>query len=248
VLNWIWLGLILVAVLFGAWNGQMEAVQAAAFDSAKGAVNLVISMTGFMIFMLGLMQVARDGGLLEAHHSLGDDPERIRTAILAPGADVILVSGGSSVGREDYAPRLIAEIGELAIHGVAMRPSSPAGAGRIGDALVFLLPGNPVSTMVTYYQFVQPALRQMMGEQIHSPLQFKVPCSTTLKKTPGRMEFQRGILETDVKGETVVRSTGGQGSNILRSMSDANCFIILPAECGDVPVGTLVDVQPFAGL
>jgi molybdopterin molybdotransferase len=76
--------------------------------------------------------VARDGGLLETHRRLGDDPDEIRAALLAPGAEIILVSGGSSVGSEDYAPRLIAEIGELAIHGVAMRPSSPAGVGRIG--------------------------------------------------------------------------------------------------------------------
>ncbi len=91
--------------------------------------------------------VARDGGRVERHARLGDDPGKIHEALLAPGADVILVSGGSSVGAEDHAPRLLAQAGELAIHGVAMRPSSPAGVGRIGEVLVFLLPGNPVSCL-----------------------------------------------------------------------------------------------------
>ena len=107
--------------------------------------------------------VARDGGVLEAHHRLGDDPDAIRDALLAPGADVILVSGGSSVGSEDHAPRLLAEVGELAIHGVAMRPSSPAGVGRIGATLVFLLPGNPVSCLCAYDFFAGRAIRLRGG-------------------------------------------------------------------------------------
>jgi molybdopterin molybdotransferase len=102
--------------------------------------------------------------------------------------------------------------------------------------------------MVTYYQFVQPALRRLEGEDAPPPLQFKVTCVTALQKAPGRMEFQRGILEFNAAGETVVRTTGGQNSNLLSSMSKANCFIVLPAEWGDVPAGSLVEVQPFVGL
>ncbi len=109
--------------------------------------------------------VARDGGTVESHHKLGDDPAQIRDALIAPGADVILVSGGSSVGSEDHAPRLLAEVGELAIHGVAMRPSSPAGIGRIGDALVFLLPGNPVSCLCAYDFFAGRAIRLLGGRR-----------------------------------------------------------------------------------
>src|SRR5204863_2138806 len=103
--------------------------------------------------------VARDGGEIAAHLRIGDDPAKIRDALGAPGVDVILVSGGSSVGSEDHAPTLVAQAGELAIHGVAMRPSSPAGIGRIGEALVFLLPGNPVSCLCAYDFFAGRAIR-----------------------------------------------------------------------------------------
>ncbi|MCU0256019.1 MAG: molybdopterin molybdotransferase MoeA, partial [Vicinamibacterales bacterium] len=107
--------------------------------------------------------VARDGGVLETHQRLGDDPRAIAAALAAPGADVVLVSGGSSVGSEDHAPRLLADLGELAFHGVAMRPSSPAGAGRIGATLVFLVPGNPVSCLCAYDFFAGRAIRRLGG-------------------------------------------------------------------------------------
>src|SRR5262249_3674308 len=107
--------------------------------------------------------VARDGAVVERRCKLVDDPQAIRQALVAPGADVILVSGGSRVGTEDHAPQLLAELGELAFHGVAMRPSSPAGAGRIGDTLVFLLPGNPVSCLCAYDFFAGRAIRLCSG-------------------------------------------------------------------------------------
>ena len=113
--------------------------------------------------------VARDGGVVEAHLRLGDDPATIRDALRAPGADVILVSGGSSVGSEDHAPHALAEVGELAIHGVAMRPSSPAGVGLLGDALVFLLPGNPVSCLCAYDFFAGRAIRLRGGRAADWP-------------------------------------------------------------------------------
>lgn len=113
--------------------------------------------------------VARDGGLLESHQRLGDDPQIIAQALAAPGADVVLISGGSSVGAEDHAPRLLAELGELAIHGIAMRPSSPAGMGRIGDTLVFLLPGNPVSCLCAYDFFAGRAIRLLGGRPADWP-------------------------------------------------------------------------------
>src|SRR5690606_38452447 len=94
--------------------------------------------------------VARDGAQLESALRVRDEREALRAALAAPGADVLLVSGGSSVGAEDHAPVLLAEMGELAFHGIAMRPSSPAGFGRLGPALVFLLPGNPVSCLCAY--------------------------------------------------------------------------------------------------
>ncbi|MBM2830580.1 MAG: moeA [Gammaproteobacteria bacterium] len=102
--------------------------------------------------------------------------------------------------------------------------------------------------MVTFYQFVQPALRYLMGEQQIEPVTVKILCKSRLKKRPGRIEYQRGILERDQSGQLVVRKTGAQGSGILRSMSQANCFIVLSMESGNVEPDTLVDVQPFFGL
>lgn len=179
-----------------------------------------------------------------------DQPGALRhTLTQAAGqADAVISTGGASVGDADYVRDLLAELGEVLLWKVGIKPGRPFAFGHIQGAWLFGLPGNPVSVMATYYQFVQPALRLLMGERQHPPLRFKVPCADTLKKTPGRMEFQRGILEVDAQGGTVVRSTGGQGSHLLRTMSEANCFIVLPAESGDVPAGTPVEVQPFVGL
>jgi len=107
-----------------------------------------------------------------------------------------------------------------------------------------------VSVMVTFYQFVQPALRRMMGERDPQPAPtFRVRCASRLHKRPGRAEFQRGILERDsADGELVVHDTGDQGSGILRSMSVANCFIVLSSESGTVEPGSMVEVQPFFGV
>lgn len=170
--------------------------------------------------------VARDGGVLETHHRLGDDPDRIRAALLAPGADVILVSGGSSVGREDHAPRLIAEIGELAIHGVAMRPSSPAGVGRIGETLVFLLPGNPVSCLCAYDFFAGRALRLLGGRSPdwpHRTLQAVV--ARKIVSAIGRVDYCRVRL-VDGRVEPIALS----GASILSSTTRADGFVIVPSE------------------
>jgi molybdopterin molybdotransferase len=171
--------------------------------------------------------IARDGGVLESHQRLGDDPDRIRAALLAPGADVILVSGGSSVGREDYAPQLIAEIGELAIHGVSMRPSSPAGLGRIGEALVFLLPGNPVSCLCAYDFFAGRAIRLRGGRSPEWP--HRTVLATVARKIVsaiGRVDYCRVRL-VDGRVEPIALS----GASILSSTTRADGFVIVPAEC-----------------
>ena len=163
-------------------------------------------------------------------------------------ADAIITSGGVSVGEADFVKETLETVGEVNFWKIAMKPGRPLAFGKVGNAMFFGLPGNPVSVMVTFYQFVQPALQRMMGQTQAAPIRFRVPCLSRLKKMPGRVEFQRGILETDAQGHMVVRSTGEQGSGILSSMSRANCFIILPMECGNVESGTTVDVQPFEGL
>jgi molybdopterin molybdotransferase len=166
----------------------------------------------------------------------------------AEQADVVITSGGVSVGEADYVKEMLESIGEINFWKVAMKPGRPLAFGHINNTLFFGLPGNPVSVMVTFYQFVQPALRYLMGEDDIDTQTFKVRCKSKLKKRPGRVEYQRGILQRDDNGELVVYKTGAQGSGILRSMAQANCFIILPMESDTVMPDSLVDVQPFFGL
>ncbi len=178
-----------------------------------------------------------------------DRPDAIRAAFeqAAATADVLITSGGVSVGEADYVKQTLDTLGQVDFWKVAMKPGKPLACGQLGRCLFFGLPGNPVSAMATFYQIVQPGLRRMAGETGNQPLRFTVPCAGNLKKRPGRADFQRGILEQGPNG-LVVRSTGSQGSHVLSSMSRANCFIVLPAESGDVESGTPVEVMPFAGL
>jgi molybdopterin molybdotransferase len=163
-------------------------------------------------------------------------------------SDAIITTGGVSVGEADYVKETLERLGSVSFWKVSMKPGRPLAFGRVGAALFFGLPGNPVSTMVTFYQFVQPALRRLMGQREVQPLRLRVPCLSPLKKARGRLDFQRGILERQPDGRLAVRSTGPQGSAVLSSMSQANCFILLPVEWGNVEPGTEVEVEPFAGL
>ena len=163
-------------------------------------------------------------------------------------ADVLITSGGVSVGEADYVKETLEKLGQVGFWKIAMKPGKPLAFGQVNDCRFFGLPGNPVSAMVTFYQFVQPALQKMMGMSVTDPLQIKIKCVSKLRKKPGRLEYQRGILTTDENGETVVKSTGGQGSGILSSMGNANCFIVLPLESNGADAGELVTIQPFAGL
>jgi molybdopterin molybdotransferase len=170
--------------------------------------------------------VDRDGGVLESHQRLGDDPAVIRAALAAPGADVILVSGGSSVGSEDHAPRLVAELGELPIHGVAMRPSSPAGVGRIGETLVFLLPGNPVSSLCAYEFFAGRALRLRGGRNGDWPhRRIRGNVARKIVSAIGRVDYCR-VRIADGAVDPIALS----GASMLSSTTRADGFVIVPAE------------------
>jgi len=180
-----------------------------------------------------------------------DDPALLEKAFseAASAADVVITSGGVSVGEADFVKVLLDKLGEVVFWKIAMKPGRPLAYGKIGSAHFFGLPGNPVSVMVTFYQFVRDALLQLSGrDPVPALPTFKVPCTSTLKKAPGRTEFQRGILSQDPAGTWTVRVTGEQGSGILRSMSEANCFIILPTDQGNVAPGALVDVQVLEGV
>jgi molybdopterin molybdotransferase len=166
----------------------------------------------------------------------------------ALASDAVITSGGVSVGEADLVKETLEVVGQVEFWKIAMKPGKPLAFGRIGAALFFGLPGNPVSVMVTFYQFVQPALRRLAGELPRSPLRLRARCLDHLKKRPGRTDFQRGILAFGPDGELTVRSTGDQGSHILSSMGRADCFIVLPLEAGNVAAGSLVEVEPFATL
>ncbi|HVS27465.1 MAG TPA: gephyrin-like molybdotransferase Glp [Burkholderiales bacterium] len=180
-----------------------------------------------------------------------DDPASLERALseAAATADVVITSGGVSVGEADYIKELLSRLGEVVFWKIAMKPGRPLAYGKIGQAHFFGLPGNPVSVMVTFYQFVREALLILMGRKDDYAIPtLKATCVSALKKAPGRTEFQRGILSRDTNGTWSVRVTGEQGSGILRSMSEANCFIILPESQGNVAPGTLVEVQVLNGL
>jgi len=167
----------------------------------------------------------------------------------AARADAIVTSGGVSVGEADYVVETLQQYGQVGFWKVAMKPGKPIAFGRVGEALFFGLPGNPVSVMATFYQLVQPALRKLTGSaEADLPILLKATCQSKLKKKPGRLEFQRGILERAADGGYVVRSASHQGAGVLRSMTEANCFIVLPLEQETVHPGAEVEVQPFAGL
>jgi molybdopterin molybdotransferase len=180
-----------------------------------------------------------------------DDPQLIEDAFAraSGAADVVITSGGVSVGEADFVKELLNKLGEVVFWKIAMKPGRPLAYGRVGGAHFFGLPGNPVSVMVTFYQFVRDALLKLAGQDpVEVVPTFRVPCTSALKKAPGRTEFQRGILTRGDDGQWTVRVTGEQGSGILRSMSEANCFIILPTDQGNVAPGNLVDVQVMEGV
>jgi molybdopterin molybdotransferase len=179
-----------------------------------------------------------------------DSPEALRQALLqaAKEADVVITSGGVSVGEADYVKQLLDELGQVHFWKIAMKPGRPLAYGKIADTPFFGLPGNPVSVMVTFYQFVQPALYKLAGANYQPPLLLQAIAAENIRKRPGRFEFQRGLLRSNSANQLEVTMTGEQGSGILHSMSRANCFILLEEDCDGVAAGQSVTVQPFAGL
>jgi molybdopterin molybdotransferase len=205
------------------------------YDSNRYTLHGMLSRLGVQIHDLGVVR---------------DDPAQLEAAFrkAAGLADAIITTGGVSVGEADFVKPMMAKLGEALFWRIAMRPGRPMAFGRIGEAFLFGLPGNPVAVMVTFYQFVREALLAMSGRAGDCALPLtKVPAAEPLRKVAGRTEYQRGILFRD-GGEWKVKTTGQQGSGVLRSMSEANCFIVLEHERGRVAAGEPVQVQLFEGL
>jgi molybdopterin molybdotransferase len=182
-----------------------------------------------------------------------DDPRALEDALrnACENVDAIVTSGGVSVGAADYTREIMARLGDVTFWKIGMRPGRPLAFGRINSngksAYLFGLPGNPVAVMVSFYFFVRAALLAMMGAEAPLPM-LRVKSAGAIRKKAGRTEYQRGILSAAANGEQQVAITGAQGSGILRSMSEANCMVVLHDEQGNVAVGDMVDVLPFEGL
>jgi molybdopterin molybdotransferase len=185
--------------------------------------------------------VERDGGVVEAVLRLRDDERAIRDALAAPGADVILTAGATSVGREDFVPAVVRELGDLTIHGVAMRPASPTGIGRIGAAKVFLLPGNPVSCLAAYDLLVSPALRRWSGaasETAYRQADFRL--RRRIVSQIGRTDYVRVAL-VDGEAEPLAVS----GASVLSSTTRADGFVVVDAGSEGLAEGATARVSLY---
>jgi molybdopterin molybdotransferase len=203
------------------------------YDSNRYTLHGMLARLGVEIIDMGV--VRDDRAALEKAFSL------------ASKHDVIITTGGVSVGEADFIKEMMAKLGEVLFWKIAMRPGRPMAFGKIGDAFLFGLPGNPVAVMVTFYQFVRDALVHLSGRSADPLPLLKAESAENLRKVPGRTEYQRGVLFQD-QGQWKVRTTGQQGSGVLRSMAEANCFIVLEHERGSVKAGEPVSVQLFEGL
>jgi len=164
-------------------------------------------------------------------------------------ADAIITTGGVSVGEADYIREIMQELGNINFWQIAMKPGRPLAYGHIQDTPLFGLPGNPVAVMITFHQFVKPALLRLAGmDTASTPRRFRVKSQSDFRKKPGRTEYQRAILHTEENGEQTVRSFGRQGSGILRSMSEADCLVVLPKDNDGIKAGDYVEVEPFEGM
>lgn len=181
-----------------------------------------------------------DGGVI------ADEKAELKRIVIhvASEFDVVITTGGASVGEADYMKAVLEECGEVNFWKIAMKPGKPFAFGKVGSCYFFCLPGNPVAVTSTFDVIVKSALAKLSGERVKERWTFQALCLTPLKKSCGRQEYQRGILQQMGNGEFHVSSTGHQGSHVLSSASAANCYIVLPVDCAGVQAGEYVTVIP----
>lgn len=205
------------------------------YDSNRFVLKALLQSAGWQVHDMGI---------------LADDTDAIAHAMheAAAHSDVIISTGGVSVGDHDHVRPALEKAGRLTLWKMAIKPGRPLTYGRIGNSHFFGLPGNPAAVMTTCHQIILPALRQLEGEIPPADhLSFGVKSLVNLRKRPGRTEFLRGHVLRDEDGNMVVTTTGNQSSGILRSFAMANCFIVLPAESSGIQQGEIVEIQPFHG-
>lgn len=177
-----------------------------------------------------------------------DDLDAIRNAFVVADqqADAVIVSGGVSVGEADFTRDVLAELGEIGFWKLAIKPGKPLAFGRLPNSYFFGVPGNPVSSMVTFHQIVLPALNLLAGiGEPSSRLRIEALTSAPFKKRPGRLDYQRGICTHDGGGGYIVSPLSNQSSGVLSSITQANCFVVLERERGAVEKGETVTIEPF---
>jgi molybdopterin molybdotransferase len=212
------------------------------YESNRFVVSAMLQRLGAEIFDLGIIP---------------DQPEALEQAFLKASSecDAVISSGGVSVGEADYTKTILDKIGTVGFWKVAIKPGKPFAFGTIGHlengntngsgSYFFGLPGNPVSATVTFHQLALPVLRQLAGETLKDDVTLEVIAQQNIRKSPGRTDFQRGNLVTDDRGNTGVTTTGSQGSGILSSISNADCYLVLEKDHGNYETGDTVTVKPF---
>lgn len=206
------------------------------YDTNRFAVHLMLHQMGCEVLDLGIIR---------------DDPAALRRAFQQADdfADLVISSGGVSVGEADYTKTMLDELGKIGFWKLAIKPGKPFAFGKLKNAWFCGLPGNPVSAVLTFYQLVQPLIAALSAQTDWSlPPRLRAKAATSFKKTPGRLDFQRAVFTHNAQGELEARTTGPQGSHVFSSYSLANCFVVLERDRDDVAVGEWVDVEPFNAL
>jgi len=204
------------------------------YDSNRYTLHAMLTQAGCEVIDLGIIEDSE--AALEATLQQGSEQ-----------ADLILSSGGVSVGDADYIKTVLDKLGQINFWRINMRPGRPLAFGQINDTPFFGLPGNPVAVMVVFLQFVEPAIRKLQGMSNWQPQVFKAAASERFRSRPDRTEYTRGIFSFDANGRLSVKSTGQQGSGILRSMSEANCLVEILPEQASAEIGDQVRVIPLQG-
>jgi molybdopterin molybdotransferase len=209
------------------------------YESNRYALHAMLSQMGANVVDFGIVK---------------DDKASIREAFVQADAlcDVVISSGGVSVGDADYVKEVLDQIGQINFWKVAIKPGKPFAFGKLNKAWFCGLPGNPVSSYVTFQQLVVPVLRKLAGEELIAKTvnnqYFIAEASTTIRKRSGRTDYQRGIFYRDEAGKLLVKPNGKQGSGIMSSIASANCYIVLAQDSGDIAQGQYVRIQLFSSL
>ncbi|WP_439257774.1 molybdopterin molybdotransferase MoeA [Lonepinella sp. BR2271] len=205
------------------------------YDTNRFTVKLMLEKLGCEVLDFGI---------------LPDNEQQFEQAFLnaQAQADLVITSGGVSVGEADFTKTVLEKVGEVNFWKIAMKPGKPFAFGKLPNAWFCGLPGNPVSALVTFYQLVQPVIARLSGADYQPATLLQAIAIAPMKKAVGRMDFQRGFYQVNPQGQIEVQSVGFQGSHLFSAFVKSNCFIRIEKERGNVAVGETVTIEPFSDL